>query len=256
MSAATGEVRLSPPPARPRPRAAAADASGANRGARDRWLLMRLLGAAQSTPKVADRLLAERGGSLGSVLATSDERLRQLGADGNGIAMLRLLREAIEAVLDPAQDTRPLIDGPGTLMRLFRAEMAWLPVEQVRAAFLDAGQRLIRIEVVSAGSVRSAPVYPRELARRCLELSSTGVILVHNHPSGDPTPSAEDLEISRSVAAALETIDAQLIDHLVMARSGWASAMPAIRSRSTVSTVRISTARACADRPHEADTKT
>jgi DNA repair protein RadC len=254
MTAATGEVRLSPGPARPLPRRRPADRGRADLGARDRWLLMRLLGAAQSTPRVAERLLAERG-SLGSVLATSEERLRQLGADGNGIAMLRLLREAIEAVLDPGPDSRPLIDGPEMLIRLFRAEMASLPVEQVRAAFLDAGQRLISIEMVSNGSVRAAPVYPRELARRCLELSATGLILVHNHPSGDPTPSEEDREISRTVGAALETIDARLVDHLVVARSGWASAMPVIRTPRRVSTVRISTERACADGAHAADTE-
>ncbi|MFN7176433.1 MAG: RadC family protein [Thermaurantiacus sp.] len=254
MTIATGEVRLSPAPHRPVPRRRARESARVETGARDRWLLMRLLGAAQSTPRVADRLLAERG-SLGSVLATSDERLRQLGADGNGIAMLRLLREAIEAVLDPGPDSRPLVDGPQTLMRLFRAEMALLPVEQVRAAFLDAGQRLICIETISNGSVRAAPVYPRELARRCLELSATGLVLVHNHPSGDPTPSEEDREISRAVAAALETIDAQLIDHLVVARNGWASAMPAIRTPGRVSTVRISTARACADAACAADSE-
>lgn len=254
MTAATGEVRLSPAPARPERRGRPSGAGQAGNGARDRWLLMRLLGAAQSTPRVADRLLAERG-SLGSVLATSDERLRQLGADGNGIAMLRLLREAIEAVLEPAVDARPIIDGPGTLMRLFRAEMAWLPVEQVRAAFLDAGNRLLRIELVGSGSVRSAPVYPRELAKRCLELSATGLILVHNHPSGDPTPSREDHEISQSVAAALETIDARLIDHLVVARSGWASAMPKARNAHGLSTVRISTARPCAAGAHAADSR-
>ena len=213
-------------------------------GARDRWLLMRLLGAARSAPRVADRLIAERG-TLGSVLATSDERLRQLGADANGIAILSLLREAIQAVLEPSEETRPLIRDAGQIAHALRGEMAWLPTEQVRAAYLDAGRRLIRLEVVGKGSVRSAAIYPRELARRCLELSAAGLILVHNHPSGDPEPSAEDRSMSLRVAAALETIEVQLIDHLVIARGGWASALPRPANDAHLSTARISTVRPC-----------
>jgi DNA repair protein RadC len=197
--------------------------------ARDRWLLMRLLAAGQSRPKLADRLIAEKG-SLGSVLALSEERLRQLGADANGIAILTLLREAIGAVVDPRPSDRPRIENGAQIARTLFAEMAWLDVEQVRAAFLDSGQRLIAIEILGTGSVQGAAVYPREIARRTLELSAAAVVLVHNHPSGDPRPSAADIGISERVAAALGAIDATLLDHLVIARDGYASAMPGGRS--------------------------
>ncbi|MFQ3595930.1 MAG: JAB domain-containing protein, partial [Sphingomonadaceae bacterium] len=172
------------------------------------------------------RLIAERG-SLGSVLALSEERLRQLGADANGIAILSLVREAIGAVVDPRPAERRRIDNGGQIARALFPEMAWLDFEQVRAAFLDAGQRLITIEVLGSGTLHGATVYPREIARRTLELSAAAVILVHNHPSGDPRPSAEDVATSRRVAAALAAIDAMLLDHLVIAREGYASAMPA-----------------------------
>jgi DNA repair protein RadC len=226
------------------PRAAPRNRSG---GSRDRWLLMRLLGAVESVPRLADRLLAERG-SLGAVLALSDERLRQLGADANGIAILGLLREAISAVLSPEGPERPRIGDASTVAEWLYASMAWLPVEEVRALFLDGGQRLIRAERLGTGSVRAAVVYPREVARRALELSASAVILVHNHPSGDPTPSAEDVTISRRVAAALATIEVTLLDHVVIARGGWASAMPARAAPGgrPLSMIDMSTARTCA----------
>jgi DNA repair protein RadC len=99
---------------------------------------MRLLAAGQSMPRLADRLIDERG-SLGSVLSTSEERLRQLGADSNGIAMLGLLREAISAVLERGVSDKPLIERTDALADAMHSEMAYLTIEQVRVAFLDAG---------------------------------------------------------------------------------------------------------------------
>jgi DNA repair protein RadC len=189
---------------------------------RDRWLLMRLLAAGQSAPRLADRLIEEQG-SLGSVLATSEERLRQLGTDSNGIAILNLIRETIGVVLERRATERLPVEGGPALAEAMFSEMAHLPVEQVRLAFLDIGRRLIRIEVLSTGTARTAHVYPREIARRCLELSASGVVLVHNHPSGDPQPSADDLQMTRKVKRALEAIDVELVDHLVIGRRGYVS---------------------------------
>ncbi len=189
---------------------------------RDRWLLMRLLAAGQSMPKLADRLIEEQG-SLGSVLTTSEERLRQLGADTNGIAILKLIRETISVVLERGAQDRLPVEGGAALAEAMFSEMAHLAVEQVRVAFLDAGRRLIRIEVMGSGTVHFAHVYPREVARRCLELSASSVVLVHNHPSGDPTPSPEDIQMTKRIRKALEAIDAALFDHLVIGRKGYIS---------------------------------
>jgi DNA repair protein RadC len=214
----------------------------ADRRERDRWLLMRLLGAASSLPRLADRLLAERG-SLGAVLALSDERLLQLGADANGIAILGLLREAIRAVTERSPLAQPRIESSAAVVELLFADIAWRPAEEVRAVFLDATRRLIRVETLGAGTVASAHVHPREIARRALELAASSVILVHNHPSGDPTPSEDDRALTRRLAQALATLDIALLDHVVIARGGWASALAAA---TPISTVRISTGRACA----------
>jgi DNA repair protein RadC len=189
---------------------------------RDRWLLMRLLAAGQSMPKLADRLIDEHG-SLGSVLSASEARLRQLGTDANGIAMLNLIRETIGAVLERSADDRLPVEGGVALAEAMFSEMAHLQVEQVRVAFLDAGRRLIRIEVMGLGTVDRAHVYPREIARRCLELSASAAVLVHNHPSGDPTPSADDMEMTAKVQRALGAIDVDLVDHVVIARRGYVS---------------------------------
>jgi DNA repair protein RadC len=189
---------------------------------RDRWLLMRLLAAGQSVPRLADRLINERG-SLGSVLSTSEERLRQLGTDSNGIAMLALIRETIGAVLERGTVDRPLIRSGMDLADSMHSEMAYLSIEQVRVAFLDTAHRLLRVEIMSSGSVKHAHVYPREIARRCLELSAAAIILVHNHPSGDPTPSHEDVALTKRVAQTVDVLDVALVDHLIVARRGYVS---------------------------------
>lgn len=189
---------------------------------RDRWLLMRLLAAGQSMPKLADRLIDEQG-SLGSVLSASEARLRQLGADANGIAMLNLIRETIGAVLERSADDRLPIEGGAALAEAMFSEMAHLQVEQVRVAFLNGARRLIRVEVMGLGTVDRAHVYPREIARRCLELSASAAVLVHNHPSGDPTPSTEDLEMTAKVQRALDAIEVALVDHVVIGRKGYVS---------------------------------
>lgn len=212
---------------------------------RDRWLLMRLFSATHILPRLADRLIAERG-SLGAVLSLSDERLRQLGADANSIAILGLVREVVSAVVEPARADRPRIESPAALVQLLFPSMAWLDVEQVRAVFLDPGQRLIRIELLGSGTPEGASVHPREIVRRALELSASAVVLVHNHPSGDPTPSDHDRQISERLAAALATVDIALLDHLVIARGGWASATT---TGPGISTARISNGRNCGRKP-------
>lgn len=206
---------------------------------------MRILAAVGSEARVSDRLIAERG-SLGGVLGLSEERLCQLGLDRNGLAIVRLMREAMAALTEPAPPVAPVIATSQQVVdRLFPA-MAWLSVEQVRCLFLDSGRALIRSEILGTGSTRAAAVYPREVVRRALELSASAVILVHNHPSGDPSPSEADVALSRRVADALATLDMELLDHVVIARAGWASAMPRRGAASAISTVRISTGRPCA----------
>lgn len=95
--------------------------------------------------------------------------------------------------------------------------------EQVHALYLDTCGRLIRTEMTAIGSIRQAPIYPREIMRRALELGASSLILAHNHPSGDPTPSSEDILATKQVAAAAQLFDIELFDHIIVTRSAWTS---------------------------------
>jgi DNA repair protein RadC len=113
-------------------------------------------------------------------------------------------------------------DSKAVLDYLFAA-MAHEPVEQLRVLYLNTRNRLLLDETMAEGSVNIAPIYPREIVRRSLEVGATALILAHNHPSGDPKPSDEDVRVTRLVAAAAGALDIRLHDHVIVARSGWFS---------------------------------
>jgi DNA repair protein RadC len=122
-----------------------------------------------------------------------------------------LRREALQA---------PVLGDSKAVMDYLFAAMAHEPVEQVRVLYLNTRNRLLLDETVIEGSVNIAPIYPREIVRRSLEVGATALILAHNHPSGDPRPSREDVRVTRLVAAASEALDIRLHDHVIVARSG------------------------------------
>src|SRR5690606_41480893 len=104
-----------------------------------------------------------------------------------------------------------------------RSQMAFEDVEQFRILFLDKKNRLIADEVQQTGTVDHTPVYPREVIKRSLELSATALILVHNHPSGDPAPSAADVQMTRAILAAANPFDITIHDHLIVSKTGLSS---------------------------------
>ena len=116
-----------------------------------------------------------------------------------------------------------MITSWGALLAYVRVSLAHQPREQFRALFLDRRNHLLRDELTAEGTVDHAPVYPREVVRRALELSASALILVHNHPSGDPTPSRADIEMTRKIVDAARLFSIQVHDHLVVGREGTAS---------------------------------
>ena len=104
-----------------------------------------------------------------------------------------------------------------------RAAQAFAEKEQFRILFLDKKNQVIADEVQQEGTVDHTPVYPREVVKRALELSATALILVHNHPSGDPTPSQADVEMTRQVAQVARTLGIQVLDHVIVGKDGHAS---------------------------------
>lgn len=127
---------------------------------------------------------------------------------------LLLQRAAADQVKD-----RPVISNWAALLNYVRLGLRHETSEQARVLFLDRKNKLIADEVVGRGTVDHAPVYPREIARRALELAASAVILVHNHPSGDPTPSKADIDLTREIEKALKALEIRLHDHLVVGAS-------------------------------------
>lgn len=190
----------------------------------DRVLLDRLLRpAAGDAGRLAGRLL-DRFGSLGGVAAADPGELARAAGRGAGdLAIVPLLREfAVRLAREDAR-RRPVIASWTALLDYVRTAMAHRPREQFRVLFLDHRNSLIEDELVAEGTVDHAPVYPREVVRRALEASASALILVHNHPSGDPTPSPADIEMTRKVVEAARCLGLQVHDHLVVGRDGTAS---------------------------------
>jgi DNA repair protein RadC len=172
---------------------------------------------------LAKQLLA-RFGSLGAVLGATPEDLRTVAGVGEAVALdLKLLHEASLRAAREQVARRPVISSWNALLAYVKTALAHEAREQFRVLFLDRKNQLIADEVMNRGTVDHAPVYPREVVRRALEFSSSAVILVHNHPSGDPTPSAADVDMTRQVIEAARPLRIAVHDHLVVGRDGIAS---------------------------------
>jgi DNA repair protein RadC len=172
---------------------------------------------------LAKALLARFGG-LAAVLGAPMEDVRQVKGVGPGAALdLRLVHEATLRMGRAEVKRRPVISSWSALMAYTRAALAYESREQFRVLFLDRKNQLIADEVMNRGTVDHAPVYPREVMRRALELAASSVILVHNHPSGDPTPSSADIDMTRQVVEAGRPLRITVHDHLVVGREGVAS---------------------------------
>ena len=172
---------------------------------------------------LAKALLA-RFGSVGAVLGASIPALKTVPGVGEAAALdLKLLHEATLRVGREAVARRPVITSWTQLLAYVKAALAHEPREQFRVLFLDRKNQLIADEVMNHGTVDHAPVYPREVVRRALELSASALIVVHNHPSGDPTPSSADVDMTRQIVEASRALRISVHDHLVVGRDGVAS---------------------------------
>ena len=168
--------------------------------------------------------LLTRFGSLSGVLSASVADLCTVAGVGETVALdLKLVHELAQRIgREPAQK-RPVISSWSAVLAYVRVALQHEAREQFRVLFLDKKNQLIADQVMNHGTVDHAPVYPREVVRRALELSASAVILVHNHPSGDPTPSKADIDITRQVVEAARPLAIAVHDHLIVGRDGVAS---------------------------------
>lgn len=190
----------------------------------DQALLALVLSRSGGDPdRLAGDLLA-RFGSLGAAASADLSELARSSDGGPAVfADLKILRELAVRLARADACRRPAIASWSALQAYVRTAMAHLPREQFRVLYLDRRNNLLRDEWVAEGTVDHAPVYPREVVRRALDLSASAMILVHNHPSGDPTPSRADIEMTRKVVDAARVLGLQVHDHLVIAREGTVS---------------------------------
>jgi DNA repair protein RadC len=168
--------------------------------------------------------LIKRFGSFAEAVSAPSDRLREV--DGVGDAVIIALKSVQAAALKLMQGKvlqQPTLASWTALMDYCRASMAYETNEQFRILFLDRKNVLIADEVQQSGTIDHTPVYPREVIKRALELGASAIIMVHNHPSGDPTPSKADIDMTKQVKDAGEKLGVILHDHIVIGRSGDAS---------------------------------
>jgi DNA repair protein RadC len=163
------------------------------------------------------RALLTRFGSFANAIAAPLTELREIEGLGEaGAAALKTVQAAALRLARAEVMERPVLNNWDRLLSYLTAALTRERVEQFRVLFLDSRNRLIADEAQARGTVNHTPVYPREVVKRALELQATALILVHNHPSGDPTPSRADLEMTQEVKAAATSLGIVLHDHLVV----------------------------------------
>jgi DNA repair protein RadC len=179
---------------------------------------------AQKDTKPLAKALLKRFGTLNEVLAAPPELLKEVDGIGDrAVAELKLIKAFGERTAREAIRDRAVLSSWSAVLDYCRSVMAYEPREQFRILFLDKKNALIADEVQGAGTVDHTPVYPREVIRRALELSASAIILVHNHPSGDPTPSRADVQMTETIVSVGKPLGIVVHDHLVIGRDGHAS---------------------------------
>ncbi|MER8885840.1 DNA repair protein RadC [Mesorhizobium sp. M0074] len=185
-------------------------------------LLFRLIPRADTKP-VAKALLA-RFGTLAEVLGAPVERLQEVKGIGPAVALdLKVVAATAQRMARGEIVGRELLSTWTQVLEYCRSVMAFEEREQFRILFLDKKNALIADEVQQVGTVDHTPVYPREVVRRALELSATAIILAHNHPSGDPTPSRADIEMTKLIIETAKPLGIAVHDHIIIGRKGHSS---------------------------------
>ncbi|MDF1726707.1 MAG: DNA repair protein RadC [Sulfitobacter sp.] len=166
------------------------------------------------------RALMDRFGDFNRVVAASPARLRDLDGVGDAvITELKVIEAAAQRMARARVMQRHVLSSWDALLDYCHTAMAHRETEQFRVLYLDRKNLLIADEAQAQGTVDHVPVYPREIVKRALELNASALILVHNHPSGDPTPSAQDIDMTAQIARACAALGLTLHDHLVIGKS-------------------------------------
>jgi DNA repair protein RadC len=174
----------------------------------------------QDTKAIAKALLERFGGLLGVVGAPLSDIVRVKGV-GEAVAIhLKAVHATMTRAAKEEASVKSVLASWSSVLGYLRIRMASSVREEFRVLYLDKRHRLIGDESMGSGTIDQAPVYPREVARRALELSASYVILTHNHPSGDPSPSQSDIVMTREIINALKPLGIGVIDHVIVGAEG------------------------------------
>ena len=186
--------------------------------------LLLFLSIPQRDTKPLAKALIAKFGSFGDVIAAPAERLMEVdGVKEATVAALKIVEAGALRLAKARVINRPALSSWEALLDYCSAAMARSQTEEFRVLYLDRKNVLIQDEVHQRGTIDHTPVYPREVVKRALELGASAVILVHNHPSGDPTPSRADVAMTKEIAAAAKALKIEVHDHLVIGRGKHAS---------------------------------
>ncbi len=192
----------------------------------DYELLEMVLFAAQPRRdmKPLAKTLLKTFGSFAEVIHAPETRLREVDGIGDAsINQIKLIAAAAIRIAKGQLQQRTMLSSWNDVLDYCRTSMAFADKEQFRILFLDKRNQLIADEVQQTGTVDHTPVYPREVIKRALELSATAVILVHNHPSGDPTPSQADIQMTKAIIGIAAPLGISVHDHIIVGKNGHAS---------------------------------
>jgi DNA repair protein RadC len=191
----------------------------------DYELLEMLLFAAnpQGDVKPAAKSLLAHFGGFGKVLSADPDALSEAGLGLAGIAAIKSVREAALRLMRLELQERPIVNSWDKLIDYCNAQVAHNKVEEFHILFLDRKNVLIQHERQQRGTIDHTPVYPREVVKRALDLGAAAMILVHNHPSGDPTPSKADIAVTQDIKKAAAPLGVVLHDHIIIGRNGHTS---------------------------------
>jgi DNA repair protein RadC len=174
--------------------------------------------------KALARVLIARFGSFANAIAAPLTDLRSVEGVGEaGAAALKTVQAAALRLARAEILDRPVMNNWDRLMSYLNAVLARERVEHFRILFLDNRNRLLADEAQARGTVNHTPVYPREVVKRALELHATAIILVHNHPSGDPTPSSDDVVVTQEIVQAARALSIVVHDHVIVGNGRWLS---------------------------------
>ena len=169
------------------------------------------------------KALLKTFGSFAEVVHAPEARLREAGLKDASVNQLKLIAAAADRIAKGEIKRNVALSSWNEVIEYCRSGMAFADKEQFRLLFLDKRNQLISDEVQQIGTIDHTPVYPREVIKRALELSATALILVHNHPSGDPTPSQADIQMTKAIVDIAAPLGIAVHDHIIVGKSGHAS---------------------------------